>query len=211
MQVNWTDIKVAFRSLRKNLSVTWIATGSLALAVAGNTAVYSLVNSFLNRPLPYNEVNRLVFLSEPPASRTGEPAPIAPLSRANYLDLVEAQHSLSDLAAYRGTTCNLIRNGSIAQLSAGLVTPNFFRVLGASPAYGRLFTAGESSPGWNRVAILSYSFWTREFGSRPDAIGSTIRLNGESYQIVGVAAKSFEWYLALKTDVWMPLVMTRSA
>jgi len=126
------DVRYGLRTLRKNLLVTILATGSLALAVGGNTTVYSLVNSFLNRPLPYIDVSRLVFVSERNSDvQSGVLLPMSPTSAANYLDLSEGQRSFKQMAAYRGAAYSFETGPRVEQLNVGEVTPGFFALLGA--------------------------------------------------------------------------------
>lgn len=206
------DIRFGLRTLRKNLLVTILATGSLALAVAGNTTVYSLVNSFLNRPLPYTNVNRLVFVGERNnTASSGQLLPISPVAPANYLDLADGQRSFQQMAAYKGATYTFDPGDRPEHLIVGEVTPGFFALLDARPSQGRLFLAQESTRGSDRVVVISHDFWIKRYGGRTDLNGVTLKLNGESYEVVGVLNKGFEWLVALNTDIWVPLVLERGA
>ncbi|RMH18092.1 MAG: ABC transporter permease [Acidobacteria bacterium] len=208
MATLWQDVRFALRTLRKNLSVTVLAILSLALAIAGNTTVYSLVAGFLHRPIPYRDVDRLALIGE----RNSEvlAGQLTTISPANYLDLAERQSSFVRTVAYQGAAYSLDGGGDRPeQLTAGLVTPGFFELLGVEPAWGRTFQAEEGVRGRDRVALLSYDFWQERYGGRTDLAGETLRLNGELYDVVGVAGEDFEWLLAPNTDVWLPLVLER--
>ena len=206
------DVRYGLRTLRKNLLVTILATGSLALAVGGNTTVYSLVNSFLNRPLPYIDVSRLVFVSERNSDvQSGVLLPMSPTSAANYLDLSEGQRSFKQMAAYRGAAYSFETGPRVEQLNVGEVTPGFFALLGAKPDVGRFFLSQESTRGHDRVVVISHDFWAKHYAGRSDLAGTTLKLNGEIYDVVGVLDRNFEWLVALDTEVWVPLVLERGS
>ena len=211
MDMLWLDFRFALRNLRKNLSVTLLATGSLALAIAGNTAVYSLINAFLHRPIPYPEIERVVILGE-----TNDPLQVGQISTtsaANYLDFAERQSSFQQMGAFQGlvSTLGSETDDRPDQLTTGAVTPGFFEVVGAETIVGRHFVAEEGTSGQERVALLSYEFWQERFAGRLDLSGETLELNGEIHDIVGVIDEGFEWILAPNTDIWTPLVLERGS
>ncbi len=204
------DLRFAVRTLRKNLSVTLLATGSLALAIAGNTAVYSLVNSFLYRPIPYLDVERLVIIGEQNnALLAGQ---LSTTSPANFLDFEERQSSFQQMAAFSGSAFSYDTDGDQPeQLATGAVSPGFFNLVGAQLAWGRGFLTEEGVSGRDRVVLLSHTFWTERLGGRTDLAGETLKLNGEVYDIIGVVGEDFEWILAPNTDIWVPLTLERGA
>ncbi|MEM7588398.1 MAG: ABC transporter permease, partial [Acidobacteriota bacterium] len=204
------DLRFAARTLRKHFSVTLLATGSLALAIAGNTAVYSLVNSFLFRPIPYQDVERLVMIGEQNnALLAGQ---LSTTSPANYLDFEERQSSFQQMAAFAGSAYSYDTGGDRPeQVAAGQVTPGFFQMVGAQLAWGRGFLPEEGVAGRDRVVLLSHAFWSERFGGSSDLDEQTLKLNGELYDVVGVVGEEFEWILAPNTDIWMPLVLERGA
>ncbi|MEM7352948.1 MAG: ABC transporter permease, partial [Acidobacteriota bacterium] len=211
MESLWQDVRFALRTLRKNLPVTLLAIGSLALAIAGNTAVYSLVSSFLSRPIPYHEVDRLVLIGEhDDPLQAGQ---LSATSPANYLDFAERQRSFQQMGAFRPTAVTLGSGdeGEVDQLIVGEVTPGFLPLFGNEPQWGRFFLDEEGLRGGDHVVLLSYDFWTERFGSRTDLKGETLDLNGEVYDVVGVLAEDFEWLLSPQTDIWVPLVLERDA
>jgi putative ABC transport system permease protein len=209
MEMLLQDLRFALRTLYRNLAVTCLATGSLALAIAGNTAVYSLVNSFLYRPLPYTQADRLLFMCERSSDVTG--GQISTTSAANYLDFAERQRSFKQTAAFRAASFNLESDGRPEQVAVGQVTPGFFSLLGVEPAWGRAFLDEEGVRGRDRVVMLSHGFWTERFGRTTDLAGQTLKLNGERFQIVGVLAEDFEWIMGTNTKIWVPLALERGA
>ncbi len=206
MDILWRDIRFALRTLRKNLSVTLLAVCSLALAIAGNTAVYSLVNSFLHRPLPYRDVERLISVGESNSDLLrGQLTTMAP---ANYLDIVERQSSFQQMAGFQNATYTFDDGGDRPeQVTVGAVTPSFFPLLDTETLHGRPFLATEGERGRERVVLLSHDFWSERYGGRSDLAGETLKLNGELYDVIGVAAADFEWFAAPNTELWVPLVL----
>jgi len=208
MDTFWQDFIFALRTLRKNLGVTLLATGSLALAIAGNTTVFSLINGFLYRPLPYEEPHRLALIGERaldlPAGQ------LTPASLANFLDLRERQSSFVDLGGFRPGALSLDHGeGRPEQLNVAGVTTGFFRLLGSSPLFGRTFLPEEEIPGNHRVALLSHDFWVEHYGDRRDLDGETLKLNGEPYEIIGVLAADFE-FISVNTEIFIPLAIDRT-
>jgi putative ABC transport system permease protein len=210
METLWQDLRFALRTLRKNLSVTLLATGSLALAIAGNTTVYSLVNGLLYRPLPYEDVERLEMVGE--RNSDLQAGRLNPTSAANYLDFAERQSSFERMAAFRGGSFNLDAGSARPeQVSTGEVTPGFFSLLGVEPVWGRGFLPQEGTRGSGRVAVLSHELWAERFPGRRDLGGETLDLNGELYEIVGVLPEGFDWVVAPDTRIWVPLALERGA
>lgn len=200
------DLRFALRTLRKNLGVTLLAVTSLSLAIAGNTTVYSLINSFINRPLPYDQVERLVLIGE--RANDVFAGQLATTSPGNYLDFAERERSFDQTAAFQGSVYSLDTGSEEAeQLTTGAVTPGFFRLLGSQPAWGRTFAEEEGVRGRDRVVMLSHGFWQDRFGGREDLRDETLTLNGEPYDVVGVLPEDFEWLLAPTTEVWVPLAL----
>jgi putative ABC transport system permease protein len=202
------DFRFALRILRRNLSVTVLAVASLALAIAGNTTVYSLVNSFLHRPLPYAEVERLAVVGERQVGDGGGGA--SSTSPANFLDFRERQRSFDRLAAVRRTSFTVASDGRTERLAAGEVTPDFLPTLGVAPDRGRPFRADEATRGRENVAIVADALWQERFAGR-ELAGATLDLDGRRYDVVGVLAPDFEWIFAPDVEVWVPLVLVAGA
>lgn len=200
------DLRFALRSLKKNLSVTVLAVGSLALAIAGNIIVFSLINGLLYRPLPFEEPDRLVLLGE----RTKETpeGQISGSSAANFLDWRERQTAFEYLAGFRGAPMSLTSgDGDPEPMTGAAVSAKFFDMLGSRAAKGRLFLEGEDIAGRDKVAVLTHSLWTKRGGGPIE--GETLELNGEIYDVVGVLSEEFE-FLNPNIETFVPLVLDRA-
>lgn len=201
------DVRFGSRSLRKNLGFTAVAVLTLALGIAVNATMFSLVSGFLlARPSGREPEHVAVVTSINPAS--GFQADANFVSPPNYVAWREANHVFTDTAAadeYR--TVNLTSPGKPEAVRCAAVSPTYFSVLGVSPQFGRYFSDGEDQPGRDHVVILSHELWERHFGSDVSLIGSTIRLNRENYSIIGVMPASFR-LLGFTPQLWIPLVLT---
>jgi putative ABC transport system permease protein len=199
------DIRYALRMLRKNPAFTVAAVLTLALGIGANTAIFSVVNSVLLRPLPFQNPERLVDLQET------EVAPgDYPLSGPDYLDWQAQNHTLGAISLY-GWRQIMSASGAGEPEPAGVVSTqaNFFEVMGIRPLLGRGFAPGEDAAGKNHVAVLSYGFWQRRFGASPEAIGKAVELNDEAYTVIGVMPRGF--IFPWTPDLWTPLDMTPKA
>ena len=196
------DIRYGARMLKKNPGFTVVAVLTLALGIGANTAIFSVVNSVLLRPLPFQDPERLVDLRET------EVAPgDYPLSGPDYLDWQAQNHTLEAVSLYFWRQI-MSASGAGEPEPAGVVPTqaNFFDVIGVRPLLGRGFAPGEDAAGKNHVAVLSYGFWQRRFGGNPQAIGKAIELNDEAYTVVGVMPRWFNFPWA--PDLWTPLDMS---
>jgi putative ABC transport system permease protein len=207
LEVLLQDLRHGIRMLFKNPAFTIVATITLALGIAVNATMFSLVSAFLlRRPSARDAEHVVVVTSINPAS--GFQADAYPLSAPNYLAWREANHVFADAAAadeYR--SINLTSQGQAEALRSAAVSPSYFGVLGVSPHLGRTFSDGEDQPGRDHVAILSHELWERHFGSDVSFIGRTIRLNREDYTVIGVMPKNFQ-LLGFAPQLWTPLVLT---
>jgi putative ABC transport system permease protein len=192
------DFRFAARMLWKNRGVTAVAVVALALGVGANTAVFSVVNAALLKPLPYHEPGRLVRLSE-----DSERVPGMSVSYPNFLDWRAQAASFERMAATQPGSYNLSGAGEPERLQGRNVSPEFFSVLGVEPALGRSFAEEENRPGAGRVAVISHGLWQRRFGSDPGILGRALTLNGEPYTVVGVTPKGFVY--GVPTDVFVPI------
>jgi len=199
------DIRYGFRSLLRNPGFAIIAALSLGLGIGANTAIFSLINTVLLRPLPYLEPERLVMVWED-ASFAGfpqnTPAP------ANYADWKAQNQTLEDMAALARRSFNLTGDGDPERVDAYAVTANFFPILGVKPALGRSFQPEEDKPGANKVVMLSYRLWRRRYGGERDIIGRELLLDGEKHLVVGVAPAGFQ-FLESEIDMWVPVRFTQ--
>lgn len=208
MERTLQNIRFALRTLRKNWGVTALVVASLSLAIAGNTIVYSLVNALLYRPLPYEEPHRVVLVTE---RSEGLPSGlILPASMANFLDMEERQRSFQSMAAFQQVPMGIDRGGdSLEPVSAARVSPDFFELLGEGLSAGRGFLDDEGVVGRHRVAILDYDYWQEQHGGSNDVVGSTLKLNGEPYDVVGITSEDFD-FLAPGIEIWVPLAIDRA-
>jgi len=198
-----TDIRFAVRSLRKSPSFTAVALITLALGIGANAVVFSILDAVLLRPLPVEQPDRLFFVE----ARHGNRSPFPSHSFPDYLDFKNGTTAIG-LAAYRIAAMGL-QSGSSAERAWGyLVTGNYFEMLGVRPAVGRFFTPEEDTArGASPFVVLSFDAWQRRFGGA-DIAGTTIRINGLPYTILGVAPRGFHGTeVAFRPEVWVPMSM----
>jgi len=209
---NWlrsviSDCRYGLRQLRKNPGFTAVAVLTLALGIAVNATMFSLVSAFLLQRPPGREPERVAVVTSVSPTQ-GFQSDANPVSAPNYLAWREANHFFTDTAAadeYR--TVNLTSQSQPEALRCAAVSPTYFSVLGVSPQFGRFFSDGEDQAGRDHVVILSHELWERHFGSDVSLIGSTIRLNRENYTVIGVMPASFR-LLGFTPQLWTPLVLT---
>ena len=197
------DLAYAARVLSKSPGFALTAVLSLALGIGANTAIFSVVNAFLLRPLPYREPERIVALFERRVIGDEERSSVSP---GNYSDWQKTAASFESMSAY--TTSAVTLSGGDSDSAAERVvlcncSGNLFATLGAAPAQGRAFTADEDRNGGPRVLIISHSLWQRRFGGTPDAVGKKVLLNGVDYQVIGVMPAQFTFPLR-QVDLWLP-------
>jgi putative ABC transport system permease protein len=198
MTTFWQDIRFAVRMLFKNWSVTAIIIVVLALGIGANTAIFSVVNAALLRPLPYSDPDKLVRLSE-----DSPQVPQMSISYPNLLDWREQNKVFSGIAGMQFRSLNLTGTGEPERLPARAVSAELFDVLGVKPALGRSFVAEEDRPGANPVCIISHGLWQRRYGSDSALIGKQINMSGASYTVIGVLPASYAY--GTPTDVFVPL------
>ena len=209
------DIKFALRTLHKNPGFTAAAIATLTLGIGATTAVFTVVNGVLLRPLPYAEPGRLamIWLSGREADGLG---PEVPISSGFYLDLKGQSTSLSDVAAFRSWPYTVASDGPAEQVAGARVTPSLFGVLGVKPYIGTIFTNADAQPGAAHVALISYSYWQQRFGGDKHVVGQRVILSGEAFTIAGVMPPSFAFprgaelpgglQFSARTDLWTPMV-----
>ena len=199
------DVRYSLRMLRKHKGFTIVAVLTLALGIGVNTAMFSVLNTFLFRSLPYPDSDRLVRIW-----RTSPHSQTWPHSAANFFDQHDQNNVFDKMAAYSFANRNLTEQGHTAERLLSLAaTSDFFPVMGVAPAQGRTFKPEEFEPGADNVIILTDRFWTRRFGSDPTVVGRTIQLDGKSVQIVGVMPPGFEHPILWgPIDIWQPLTFT---
>src|ERR1044072_3638067 len=193
------DLRYAVRQLLQSLSFTAIAILTLALGIGACSAIFSVVNVVLLQPLDYPEANRIVAIRETQLPQFPEFS----VSPPNYLDWEKQTKLYEYLAAYGGAQLNLTGEGEPQRLVGVKATAHYFVVYGVKPVLGRMLLPEEDAPGKNHAVVLSYPFWQRVFGGARDAVGREVQLNGEPYNVVGVAPPGFG--LASKVDAWIPM------
>jgi putative ABC transport system permease protein len=200
------DVRYGARMLFKNPGFTAIAVLALALGIGANTAIFSVVNTILLRPLPYKNPNQLVVIWEN-ATHLGFPKNTP--SPANFLDWQKQNTVFEAMAAFAERSFNLTGVGEPERLDGRRVSANLFDLLGVKPIVGRNFVPDEDKPG-TKVALLNESLWKRRFGGDPGVIGRALTLNGESYTVVGVLPNSVRLpaYGNWRDQVWVPLAFS---
>lgn len=198
------DLKYGLRMLWKNPGYTLIAVLTLALGIGANTAVFSVVNALLLRPLPYPNFERIAYVWSS-NERASEEASLSP---HNFTDLRTRSQSFDGYFAFRYTSYALTGDGMPESLNAVVASADFGRVMGVAPAQGRVFTAEDDVPGKNRVVLISYGLWQRRFAGKP-IVGETIQLNGEAHTVIGVMPQQFA-FPNPGIEVWAPIALDLS-
>jgi macrolide transport system ATP-binding/permease protein len=207
MDSTWQDLRYALRLFLKSPGVTASAVLALALGIGANTAIFSLVNGVLFRPLPgVQDPDHLVTLERTQNGRMSSAA------YPDYFDYRDHNTSFVGLAAHCGTPLSS-NEGTPERLRGDLVSGNYFSVLGATPAIGRLIgPEDDDQPGAHPIAVLSHGFWLRAFGASPEVVGRGMKLNGFDFTIVGVASRDFNGTeTGGSYDVWIPIKMQAQA
>src|ERR1043166_5428651 len=202
------DLRYSVRMLLKHKGFTVVAVLTLALGIGINTAMFSVLNTFLFRSLPYPESDRLVRVF-----RTSPHSQSWPFSNANFFDQHDQNSVFEKMAAYNFASRNLTEEGHTAERLVSLAaTADFFPMLGVAPARGRVFKPEEFEPGADNVVVLTDRFWTRRFGSDPGVVGRKIQLDGKTVEIVGVMPPGFDHPILWGSiDIWQPLAFTPEA
>ena len=194
----WQDVRYGFRMLLKSPGFTLVTVLALALGIGANSAIFSVVNAVLIRPLPFKNSERLVFMGE-----WSQQIPEMSVSYPNFLDWREQNQVFEQIAAFRSQGFSLTGAGEPEQLSGREVSASFFTALGVSPALGRNFAPDDDRPGGNRTTIISQGLWQRRFGGDPNIVGQQLTLNNESYTVIGVLPATFEWQAPV--DLFVPI------
>ena len=196
------DLRFGLRMLRKSPGSTAIAVLTLALGIAGNTAIFTVANALLLRPLPYANPHKLMMVYE---TNVADHSQEEVFSYPYFARLRDHQHSFSGISALASDDFDMSGRGEPRQISAGRVSWNFFDVLGVRPALGRDFLSSEGQRGGNHVVMLSHRFWLSEFGGARNVIGQSLMLDSLSYTIVGVLPAGFTFQpLGNDTQIWVP-------
>ncbi len=196
------DITYSLRSLQRTQGFTVMAVLTLAIGIAANVVVFSVINAALLRPLPYSEPERLVILTwyGPEGRLTRD------ISASAFFELKERGHFFSSIAAARDSGVNVAGIGTPQYRHVQKVSLNFFRTLGAAPYRGRDFLPEEDQPGGPRAVLLSYGAWVQDYNKDLAVIGSSVRISGEPYTVVGIMPQKFRSFPS--ADLWIPLRLT---
>jgi predicted permease len=202
------DLRYAGRMLRRDRGLTLVVMVTLAVGIGANTALFSVVDAVLLKPLPFPDPGQLVILKEQTASR-----PNRAVAFPDFLDWRSRLTTFEDLSAALIIGGVISGDGSDAERVFGrAVTREFFATLGTRPQLGRTFTAEEDQPGGARVIVLSYAIWLRRYGGDTAALGRSTNYNGESYTIVGILPRTFDFYGQANpnNDIFVPLGRLRT-
>jgi putative ABC transport system permease protein len=197
------DLRFGLRMLRKKPGFAAVAIVTLALGIGANTAIFSVINATLLRPLPYAQADQLMLMSRTEGGDSRLPFP-----PAAFADFKTHNSVFTDLAALsnKGWAANLTGAGEPERLQGYQVSANLFSLLGVPAQHGRTFMPEEDSPGENRVVVITDELWHRRFGGDRQIIGRALTLNGENYTVIGVMPKGFRYFS--KADIWTPLAFT---
>jgi putative ABC transport system permease protein len=214
METIWQDLRFGLRMLAKSPPFTAAVIVTLALGIGANTAIFSVVNAILLRPLNYQHPDQLVMVWEKNMKK-GWPA--LPTSFPNFVDFKTKNNVLDDLAAFADSTFNLTGGDEPERLTGWQVTPNLFQLLGATALAGRAFLPEDGQPGKGRVLMISYGLWQRRFSSNQQIVGKSVSLNGDPYTVVGIMPRDFRFpptfaatiassqVTVNNADLWVPL------
>jgi len=200
----WQDLRYGLRVLVKNPGFTTVAVVALALGIGANSAIFSVVNAVLLRPLPYKDPDRLVMIWEDD-TKGGYPRDTP--AAANYIDWRDQNQVFEGMAAMADQSFNLTGAGEPERIEGRRVSASLFPLLGVEPQLGRAFSPEEDQPGGSRVAVMSHGLWQRRFGADPSVIGRPLTLNGESYTVVGVMPSHFQ-FPTRESELWVPIAFT---
>jgi predicted permease len=202
----WADVRYALRTLRRMPTFTALATITLALGIGATTAMFTLVNSILLRPLPYPGADRLIRIIQ---SYPEKGLDTWGLTQENLVLYRDRSTDFEAFAGYRVISSTIRDDRGPQRVSAARITEPFFRAIGVQPAIGRAITADEDTPGRNSVAVLSYGFWQSHFSGRADVIGTTIDVDDQPVRVIGVMPRGFE-FPRPEVRLWMPVGLDAS-
>jgi hypothetical protein len=203
----WQDLRYAGRILRRFPGFACAAIATFAMGIGANTAIFSIVDAAVLRPLPYPDSDRLFTLKlHNPASGRATDG----MMPRDFRDWRERSYLFENAVMIGGGVYTLLGTGEPEELRIGRVSAGFFEMLRTPPLLGRLFTRDDEAPGRDQVVILSHDFWTTRFGGSPTAVGSTLQLNGQPHEIVGVLPARFVYPAtsARRTPLFLPMTFT---
>ena len=195
------DVRYALRNLRRTPSFTFVALAALTIGIGANTAVFTVVNGVLLRPMPFPQPDRLLLVAYQPANAPFVRQPS--MDDEHYLSYLGRQHSFENVTTFAWGDATLTGAGEPARIGHSAVTTAFFHVLGVTPAVGRGFASEDDQPGRDHIVLLSDALWAERFQRNPAALGKTISLDGVPHTIVGVMPAGFDF--PPETRMWTPM------
>ena len=207
MESLFQDSRYGIRMLVKNPGVTIVAIIALALGIGANTAIFSVVNAVMLKPLPYKNGDGLVMVWEHNRTRNRTQNVVSP---ANFLDWKDQNNVFEDMAGFFDTVANLTEAGDPEEIPSQYVTANMFSLLGVYPMIGRAFEGEDGQDGRDNIVILSHGLWRRRFGGDPGIINQTIKLNGTPVTVIGVMPPDFQLFIKAgsltgkQAEIWSP-------
>jgi putative ABC transport system permease protein len=203
IETAWRDVRLGVRSLVHSPIFTVVTVLSLALGIGANTAIFSVVNGLLLRPLPYPEAEQIVDVWHTPPQQAFPGLDRFSVSPANYIDWKAQSSTFEQMAVYTYTGLSLSTSNDPLPLVGAAVSSDFFSVLRTNPMQGRSFTPDEEQPGRDQVVVISHGLWQRAFGANPNIMGQTLTLNSRGFTVVGIMPAGFEF--PREADLWVPL------
>ncbi len=197
------DLRFGLRVLGKNPGFTAVALLVLALGIGANTAIFSVVNAVLLRPLPFRNPGQLFLVWHVPPQKSFPGTSTFSVSPANYLDWQNQNHVFERMAALGLRRFNLSGRGEPESVAGSHVAADFFTLLGVQAGLGRTFISEDDQPGHGNVVVVSHAFWQSHFGGNPNSLGQSLRLDNQSYTVIGVMPPKFEF--PFQTQLWVPL------
>jgi putative ABC transport system permease protein len=198
----WQDVRFGARMLAKHRLTTLVSIAALALGIGANTAMFSVAEGFLLHPAPFENANRIIALVDSRPQQNVDMNGIAP---ATYFDWRKESHSFDQIGAYAWDEINLTGDGHAEKVQAFQVSANLFGMLGVQPKLGRTFDPDEEQPGRDQEIILGYALWQQRYASDPEVLGKHVKVDGKSFDIIGVMPKGFDF--PLPAEAWVPLSM----
>lgn len=217
MQALMQDLRYGVRMLAKKPGFTFVAVITLALGIGASTAIFSVVNALLLRSLPYNNADRLVMIWDRDEKlRFG--LENLPVSAYHFLSWREMSQSFDEMSLLSSESLTLTGAGEPERISCTRVSGNFFRLMDIDPIAGRIINNDDDNPGAGKVVVVSYGLWQQRFGLDPELIGKSLRLDGNSYTVIGITPRGFQFprqkempahaFVASQTYLWVPIALT---
>src|SRR5436190_8755324 len=198
MNTLWQDIRFGARMLLKSPAITAIVSLALALGIGANTAIFSVIDAVVLRPLPFDHPEELLFLTE------GSPElDEMSISYPNFTDWRNQNHVFEKIGVYNRSSYNLTGNGEAERILTAQISADLFAALRARPLIGRVFTNDEDKPGAAPVVVLSYPLWQRRFGGQASILNQSLTLNGKSYTVIGVMPSDYAF--PARVEMWVPV------